>query len=793
MSATTASVIPIRAPQSLADPLPGVPQELKDRPQWVMWVPQEAEGGHLTKVPLSAIHNERASSTKPADWADYATAMREASFRDHAGVGFVFSKDDPYTGIDLDDCVDPQGGEIQPWAQEVLDKLNSYAEISPSGKGIKLWVKARMPDGRGRRTKVDGGQIEVYSEGRYFTVTGKHLPGTPITIEARQQQLDEILSSLFPPKVEGDAALCRAGVFPVPSPSKPEDEALAALDDETIIRRAKNAKNSAKFRALWEGDWEGEGYPSQSEADAALCLILAYWANGDAVTVDRLFRQSKLFRDKWDAQRGEHTYGGRTVENACAPYARRHPQESAASADMPSLEKWMTPGTTNDAGNAARFLALYGGDVLYSRPERRWLMWDGKRWVCDAGDRVYQLGKQAMTEYLRQAVAADDSAHMKFAVNSLNDNRINAMLNSLKSEVGIDPTELDSHPLLVNFENGTLDLETGTLREHKREDYLTKIVHCEYDSTAKAPTFQKVMEHATGGSQALLDYLQRVFGYALTGKAGEKAFWVFYGPSGTGKTTVLDAIRSTFEDYSTSIQIETLMAGRNADLSNNQQSDLADLRGARFAQTSEVESGQRLKEGLIKRITQGTGKIKAARKYQEPIQFPETHKLFIDANHRPEIKDGVGVWERLHCVPFLRKVPEKEQDQGIHEKLAAERPGIAAWVMEGALAWMREGKLVKPKEVLEAGNDYRESQDVMGDWIEECCEVKEGVSWRSSDLLGSFNGYLDRCGIRRVDARKFKERLLAHEGVTWKKSNAGNLFGGIRLKNMELDLVQPAA
>jgi putative DNA primase/helicase len=438
---------------------------------------------------------------------------------------------------------------------------------------------------------------------------------------------------------------------------------------------------------------------------------------------------------------------------------------------------------TNDAGNAARFCALFGERVRYSRAEDRWLVSDGKRWVYGSLGRVYQLGKQAMQEYLLQAIEAGKDGQIKHAVRSLDHSRITAMLNSASADLEIDIEQLDAHPLLLNFTNGTLDLETGTLREHRREDFLTKIIQCDYDPAAQAPTFQKVLAHATGGSQPLLDYLEQVFGYAVTGKTGEKAFFVFYGPSNTGKTTVLNAIRETFQEYSTTIQIETLMATRHGELSNNQQADLADLRGVRFAQTSEVESGQRLKEGLIKRITQGVGKIKAARKFQDPIQFTESHKLFIDANHRPEIRDGVGVWERLHCVPFMRVVPPEEQDQGIHEKLTAEDEGIAAWVVAGALKWLKAGRLVKPKEVLAAGQEYRESQDVMGEWIAECCELDPNGWAESSKLLESFNQYADKNGGHGLDARKFKDSLLARGGITFRKRKTANVFEGIGLKS----------
>ena len=779
MSAMMASALAQANPPAIhdeipPDPLPKVPQELKDLKQWVLWDPG-GDGRPINKTPMCATRSTGASSTKPEDWSSYEAAVRAARRRGRS-LGFVFSSEDPYAGVDLDDCVDLQTGAIEAWARDLITKLDTYAEISPSGTGVKLWVRAEMPGGSGRKAKVGNGAFEAYSEGRYFTMTGRHVPGTPLTIEARQQQLDEVLSRLLPPKHNAPSPLAN-GVL---TQRRPEDEALVALDDEAVIRRAMSAANGAKFRALWEGNHD---HGSGSEADLALCSILAYWTDGHPSDVDRLFRQSALLREKWDEHRGKQTYGEITVGKACEPYLKKRAEAAAADTGLPSLAEWMTAGHKNDAGNAERLRALYGRDLLYSRLERSWLAWDGCRWVPDPGGRVYRFAKRAMAEYLRQAVEAGNMDQERFARDSLNDNRIRAALNSLRADVEIDPVDMDSHPLLLNFTNGTVDLQTGILREHRREDRITKLVHCDYDATAAAPTFQKVLAHVTGRSQAMLDYLQRVFGYALTGKTGEKAFWVFFGPSGTGKTTVLNAIRNTFAEYSTSLQIETLMADRSSGLSNNQQSDLADLRGARFAQTSEVESGQRLKEGLIKRLTQGTGLIKVARKFQEQVQFAESHKLFIDANHRPEIKDGVGVWERLHCVPFLKVVPTEEQDQNVHDKLDAESAGIAAWVVEGALAWLHDGRLVKPREVVAAGSAYQESQDTMGEWIAESCELGPDMSGACGRLLESFNHYVGEFGGRSLDARRFKERLLARGGIIEKRRTDARLYLGIGLKS----------
>jgi putative DNA primase/helicase len=178
---------------------------------------------------------------------------------------------------------------------------------------------------------------------------------------------------------------------------------------------------------------------------------------------------------------------------------------------------------------------------------------------------------------------------------SLDARRIDNLLRLAQSDLAISPQEMDLNPWLLNFRNGTFDFQAGQLREHRRADLITKLNDYNFESEATAPTFQRVLERVTRGAEGLRPYLQQALGYSLTGKTGEKAFFICYGPSGTGKTTLLTAVRNAFPEYSTNLQVETLMA-KSGGLDNNAQSDLADLRGMRFAQTSETEQGQRLKE-----------------------------------------------------------------------------------------------------------------------------------------------------------------------------------------------------
>lgn len=289
MKQATASAT-IEAPH----PLTSIPAELTARAQWVCWREVKKPGAPKPrKIPFNPRTNETASATDPKTWAGFGTAVNRAPAFD--GIGFVFAKDDPYTGIDLDNCRDPETGALEPWAQGVVDRLNSYTEVSPSGTGAHIIARGTKPGTNNRR-----GGFEMYESDRYFTMTGQHLDGTPTTIEDRQAEIEAVYAEFLRDEDADDG----------------NANASTTLTEAEIIEKAKAAKNGEKFTALWSGDWQSTGAPSQSEADLKLCCALAFWTGKDTERMDRLFRQSGLMRAKWDERHGAKTYGAITVATA---------------------------------------------------------------------------------------------------------------------------------------------------------------------------------------------------------------------------------------------------------------------------------------------------------------------------------------------------------------------------------------------------------------------------------------------------------------------------------------------
>lgn len=277
-----------------------IPAELREQRQWVIWRYEERDGKR-TKVPYQAGQNgARASSTDPSTWTRFEVARDAAPALD--GIGFVLSSRDPFVAVDLDHCID-EGGALTDEACTIVEALDSYTEITPSGHGLRIIVRGELPPGGRKR-----GNVEIYDSGRYVTITGCVLGGRN-QVHERTAEIAAVHSRVFPAPV----SITRA---PRQAPAMSD----LSLPDQEVLRRATAAKNGAAVGHLWGGDYQAAGYSSQSEADSALAFHLAFWTNSDPVQMDRLFRESGLMREKWDEKHFNdgRTYGQATIERAAS-------------------------------------------------------------------------------------------------------------------------------------------------------------------------------------------------------------------------------------------------------------------------------------------------------------------------------------------------------------------------------------------------------------------------------------------------------------------------------------------
>uniref|UniRef100_UPI0031B823A3 phage NrS-1 polymerase family protein n=1 Tax=Haloprofundus sp. MHR1 TaxID=2572921 RepID=UPI0031B823A3 len=268
----------------------------------------EQRGEKSTKIPVESGVGSFASSTDSETWSDFETALEYLQSGGADGLGFVFTDEDPIVGVDLDDCRDPESGEVDEDAQDIIEKLDSYTEVSPSGSGFHVLVQGELPEGRNRR-----GKIECYDNARFFTVTGEHVESTPAAVERRQDALEAVHREYISSASESQSRHSPKTVTANETESSVEG---VGLSDPELVEKAMGASNGAKFGRLWNGNTSG--YDSNSEADMALCCLLAFWSGGDESQMDRLFRRSGLLRGKWDDVHyaDGSTYGEKTIERA---------------------------------------------------------------------------------------------------------------------------------------------------------------------------------------------------------------------------------------------------------------------------------------------------------------------------------------------------------------------------------------------------------------------------------------------------------------------------------------------
>lgn len=701
-----------------------IPDELKKYDQWICWRAHKKSFDKISKIPINPADGSNAKTNDPVTWANFSDATAYCRSVGLDGVGFVFTKNDPFVGIDIDDCIDPHSGKISAGAKSIIDKMKSYTEISPSGKGVHIIVRGKLPGG-GRN--IDG--VEIYDEKRYFTITGNLLNGMPYRIEDRNAELQQLYTHL--------------------------SDGLKSTKENEVIRNASAARNGDKFDRLWEGDWSM--YPSRSEADLALCKILAYWTSNDSGLMDSLFRKSGLFREKWKKTHFSDgkTYGQTTIEKAVA--LKTASTEDVSKSRAISVKKF----NHTELGNAERLVHHFGSECRYCHAWKTWMVWDGKRWAIDKIGQIRQVAKNVVRRiYLEAEEEPDDRKRQdiaKHAMNSESDKRIRSLLSLAQSELPINPDQLDVDPWLLTCLNGTIDLKTGHLLSHQRGHFISQLAPVHFDSANRCPQWQSFLDRIMNGNRHLIAFLQRAIGYSLTGDISEQCLFILYGSGANGKTTFLQTINAMLGEYAMQTPTETLLVKRKGAIPN----DVARLKGARFVTASEAESEQRFAESLIKQMT-GGDTLSARFLHQEWFDFKSTHKIYLGTNHKPLIRGtDQAIWRRIKLVPFEVTIPENERDLMLAGKLKAELPGILAWAVQGCLEWQKNG-LGTPDEVKSATEDYRNEMDILSEFLKDCCIENPSAEVQTKALYEAYCSWCEHNGERALAKRalglKLKER-----------------------------------
>lgn len=458
-------------------------------------------------------------------------------------------------------------------------------------------------------------------------------------------------------------------------------------------------------------------------------------------------------------------------------------QEQTGHTLLSTVRDGIVTETLTDLGNAKRLLLYHGRDILYHYKRSNWIIWNGKRWVEDESEkrilakaedtvkRIYQEASRAVDSKAREAIS-------KHACKSESKARIDAMLSLAKRMCPVEPDELDADPFKFNVENGTIDLRTGELMPHKREDKITMIAPVEYHPDADCPVFKAFLDRIMNGDEALIAFLQRFFGYCLTGDVSEQSILIAYGLGANGKTTLTNVIREVMGPYAITAEFSTFLQERNG---NGVRDDLASLCGARFVSAIEAREGKALDEAVIKQLT-GGDPITARHLYGRYFTFVPTFKIWLGTNHKPRISDNThSMWRRVKLVPFIVTIPEEEQDKELPRKMSEEKTGILSWMVKGCLDWQRHG-LMAPEIVTTATNEYRVEQDFITNFLEDRCNRNEKGKVRAGKLYEEYKDWSVENGLRTLSQFRFS-RKLEEKGLKKGKEGANlTFYYGISLK-----------
>ena len=726
---------------------------LKNTRQWIC---------HLNKVPKSPLYNGNASPTDSSTWGTYEQAVNACKQYNYSGIGFVFTAESDFCGIDIDHCID-ENGEINKNALDIIDTMDSYAEISPSGTGVHIIYKGKVHDDwKKKKTNAlgEGVHLEMYQKDRYFTVTENRFNTSDVN---EREKYAELIYKAY----------MQAAEKPKLTEKAPEKSVKhLTLTDRDIIDKAMNSSSGMKFSRLFNGD-TSDYDNDDSRADMAFCSMLAFWCQKDIDMMDRIFRQSGLMRDKWDEKHGRDTYGNITlqkaIESCTNTYSPTAPKDDEFFVNFESKPKANKTKlySLDDTGNAERMSDMFGEAIRYNYTDKRWMLYNKNKWIYDDSgyigkfiDKSIEAMKQEKDWYIQQDKENNDENQTRFKTweKHYKKSRSNSAKTALDKEVRhyvpVTPNLLDRHKMLLNTPTGVIDLNDFSVRKATPKDYFTKSVTANFDKNAKCPLWDKFLETIFDNDKDLIRYVQKAVGYSLTGSTAEQCAFFLYGTGRNGKSTFIDVLRELFGDYARNIQPETIMIKNN----NGINSDIARLKGARLVTTVEPNEGLKLNEGLLKQLT-GGDIITARKLYAEEFEFKAEFKLWMATNHKPIIRGtDLGIWRRVHMIPFTVVIPENEVDKQLTEKLMQELDGIFVWALRGLAMYNKEG-LKMPSAVQQAVDEYKKEMDVVSRFLDECTEKAFAKSVKAGDLFKAYVEWCDTNSEYKMSNTKFGKEI----------------------------------
>ena len=692
-----------------------IPFELKQEKRWVLWKLKDN-----TKIPINAKTGFGAKSNDNKTWSSFEFCLKVCDTYKCNGLGFMLGNG--FFGVDIDNHDE---SNIEDLKNEFIETLKSYTEYSQSGKGIHIICKGVLPSGMRRK-----GNIEMYDSVRFFALTGKQIGNYGIS--DRTNEIKELYNKYLLQNK------------PIYTFKEEINTTTKELTDDEVIRKINESRNANLFNCLYYGSWEGI-YKSQSEADLGLCNILAFWCGKNKYQIDRIFRNSQLFRDKWDEKRGDLTYGEITINKAIESVKNIYQGESANkvfnafTGELESEKEY----ELNDTGNAERFIDIFGDKIKYNVDNKTWMIYDGIKWKIDEKEEIKKLVDIMIYQMKDNAIKYEnDKSRLNEKLRNIkhlsSNNGKNAMLKEAQhiKETSVKNCDFDKEWYFLNTLNGIIDLRNGEILEHDKKYMISKCTSTKIDLKNEPKLWLNTLNEIFEEDTDLIDYIHKALGYSITGLTREQCLFQLTGVGGNGKSVFLNTLYEILGTYTLNMQIDSILTKNNSS-SSNANSDIARLNGVRLVRTNEPNENARFNEGLVKQMT-GGDVITARFLYGKEFDFKPIFKLWIACNSKIIVRGtDRGIWRRMRVINFNRVFDENTADKDLEEKLTKEYPQILGWLVKGTIEYLKNG-LGSNEKVDQATKEYKNEMDVLQMFVSECLISDSKSKESSKDLYDKY-------------------------------------------------------
>ncbi|MDA8729753.1 phage/plasmid primase, P4 family [Alphaproteobacteria bacterium] len=446
-----------------------------------------------------------------------------------------------------------------------------------------------------------------------------------------------------------------------------------------------------------------------------------------------------------------------------------------------------------DTGNMERFVDHHQGYLRSLGTIKTWLVWDGTRWKPSDYAEVFKFALetvQSIKTEIEQAAGLTDAQNLKkWSVASESNSKTMAMLDMAAKHPSLvaKASSFDKQKMKLNCLNGVVDLGTGQLNQRTSDDLHTKVIGTNFNPKAKCPNFDKFIKEVFGGDGELISWIQRAFGYSLTGSVQEQVLFICYGTGANGKSTLLETISKILGDYSTNADFEMFLSNQKSDV--RVMEAVGELKGIRLALASEVDASKRFNESLVKRLT-GGDTLRGTKLQMGAFQFEPQHKLWFLCNHIPFARDGShGFWRRIKILPFAQQFQGSSLDSALPDKLWAEREGILAWMIRGAAVWSNELQktngttgLGPCKAIDQSIEEYRYDNDLSARFIEDCLvRDNDFGSVGARELYIAYQSWWSDNSDEDTPSEGIFSRRMEERGLKKTRTKARMVYKGVEL------------